>query len=48
MSSEALQKQREKLGILRYRDKEYAVGLLWLTADADDETFTRYKRNMRD
>ena len=37
MSSEALQKQREKLGILRYRDKEYAVGLLWLTADADDE-----------
>lgn len=42
--SEAIQKQKDKLGILKYNGKDYAVGLLWLTTNAE-ETDTKALKN---
>ncbi|MAS88095.1 MAG: hypothetical protein CMH30_09005 [Micavibrio sp.] len=37
MSSEAVQKQKDKLGIMRYAGQDYAVGLLWLTSEDEED-----------
>ena len=35
--NEAIQKQKDKAGIMRYQGQDYAVGLLWLTSENEDE-----------
>lgn len=45
--NDSVQKQKDKRGVMKYGGRDYAVGLLWLTAEGEEENIKDTKRKAR-